>query len=175
MPASSQSVENEKEAKAKVEASPILGYVSSGSQSHVFGTSRWVVVVRRRSVFRMLSLFVSTRRWLDDVREKLHGIVAPFAVVDRYRFRGRLPGGELREFRGYDAIVKPRFAAAQFLDDRIDRGTPEQLYQYVSEVLQLLEKLHARGFHMFDFIRRNFVFVGERVYISDPGDRKSVV
>lgn len=148
---------------------PTLGYVSSGSQSHVFGTSKWVINVRRYSLFRALSAFVSTRSWLEQVQEKLHGVVAPFAVIGAYRFRGRLPGKELRECRGDYAIVKPRFSPEQFLDYKIEKGSPEQQLGYVLEMVQLLEKLHARGFHMLDFIRRNFVYAGERLHISDPG------
>jgi hypothetical protein len=148
---------------------PVLGYVSSGSQSHVFGTARWVLVVKRWSIFRALAAFLSAPRWLEEVREKLHGVVAPFAVIDRFRFRGRLPDQEVKNYRGEFAIAKPRFEATQFLNYRIDHGASEQILGYVEEMIQVLEKLHARGFYMFDFIRKNFVFVGERLYISDPG------
>ena len=148
---------------------PVLGYVSSGSQSHVFGSARWVLVVKRWSVFRALAAFLSAPRWLEEVREKLHGVVAPFAVIDKFRFRGRLPEQKTKVYSGTYAIAKPRFEATQFLNYRIDHGTPELILRYVEEMIQVLEKLHARGFYMFDFIRKNFVFVGERLYISDPG------
>ena len=149
---------------------PLLEYLGSGTQSHVFGAEAWVVVVPRTTLLSMLACLVTSRDGVRNTLTHLGGIVAPFFVLDRCRFRGKLPGRkEVRPFALRSAVVRRRADRGCFLDARLARATPERALDHLERMVSLLERLRARGYVMLDFIARNFVYVGESLRICDPG------
>ncbi len=149
---------------------PLLEYLGSGTQNHVFGAENWVVAVPHRTVLSMLARLVKPREGLCETLAHLGGLVTPFLLLDRCRFLGVLPGSNApRVFELRCAVVRHRVHSGNFLDARLANAEPARALDYLESMVALLERLHARGFHMLDFITRNFVFVGETLRISDPG------
>jgi len=149
---------------------PLLEYLGSGAQSHVFGAEAWVVAVPRVTVRSVLARALTSRERMRQVQAHLGGLVAPFILLDRCRFRSALPGSAgVRVFDRRLAVARPRFSPERFLGARLAAAEPARAVDDLERMVALLEQLRARGFIMLDFIMRNFVFVGETLKVSDPG------
>ena len=149
----------------------VLEPVGRGVQSDVFGTDEWVVKVPRFSMLGVLAKWVSSKRWLGEVRESLGGLVAPFLILDEVEFHApKLSGrGGIVEYRKSTAIARARYEVDQFLDHRLSLVGPAEGLALVEEMVVLVERVRARGFFMHDFIMRNFVVVDGRLMIADTG------
>lgn len=155
---------------------PWLDFVAMGGQSRVFGTPAWVVKIPRASWQSALGriLVHPTTPW--RALETLGEWVEPFVVMERVAFRGpRVTEGRPvpsshRVWRARWAVASPRLAAEDFLDRRIAAATPREAADLIASLLDTLDAIRARGWHVLDFIMSNFVVRGaHHVRLVDTG------
>ena len=149
----------------------VLEPLGRGVQSDVFGTEDWVVKVPRLSFLGVLAKWVSSKRWLGEVRGSLGGLVAPFFILEEIEFRApKMSGrGRIGNFKVRTAIARERYAVDSFLDHQLSLVGPAEGLALVESMVVLVERVRARGFFMHDFIMRNFVLVDGRLMIADMG------
>lgn len=162
----SSSVEDEDD-----DGSGALEPIGSGEQGLVYGTERWVVKVRRLSVFSFLAKWVSRRGWPLEVRDSLGGLVVPFLLLEDVSFEApKMSGrGRLVSFRKKHAVARAHYDEQSFLDHRLSLADPAEALALVEEMVELIERVRERGFYMHDFIMRNFVVVDGRLMVADTG------
>ena len=148
-----------------------LEHVGQGTQSYVFGTDRWVVTVRKMSLLGSLARLVTRKQWLGEVRDHLGGLAAPFLLLDDVEFRAPKMTGRYKiiDYRKKMAVARERYETDDFLDHRLSLSDPERALELVEEMVELVERVRARGFYMHDFIMRNFALVDGKLMIVDPG------
>jgi|GEM_PF-2325292 len=145
------------------ESLPWLNFVATGGQSHLFGTDAWVVKIPRWSWQTPLGRVLVHPRTPAAALEVLGGLMEPFALLKRAAFRGprvvrgRPMAGPGRLWRTRWAMAGPRHPAGDFLDRRIYRARPAEAARLMLALLDTLEAIRARGWHVLDFIMSNFV------------------
>jgi len=163
-------------ANDRLEELPWLEYVAAGGQSHVFGTSRWVVKVPRWSWQSALGRVLVHPSTPVRALATLGGWLEPFELLGRVRFlgpsvdAGGVVAGTRRVWSARWAVVGPRHPSGEFLDRKMAAARPGEAVDLVQGLLDTLEAIRARGWHVLDFIMSNFV-VGDngRVRLVDAG------
>jgi len=152
---------------------PVLDYVASGRQCHVYGSGDWVIKVRRRgSLLGLLSGYLVRGAWRARVEQELGGLVLPFRRLGPITFLASEAGGARsgrKRQRVGEALALPRVGEGEFLDRVVSRGGAGEVAAAIDAQLTLLEGLAERGFYMIDFIMANFVWWGGRLWVSDHG------
>jgi hypothetical protein len=158
------------------EAAPWLDFVATGGQGTVFGTPTWVVKIPRASWQTALGRVLVHPATPVRAMEVLGGLVEPCVLLERIVFRapcvvdGRVVSGNDRVWRARWAVAGARLASGDFLDRRIAAATPGEAADLIGALLDTLDAIRARGWHVLDFIMSNFV-VGpdRRVRLVDTG------
>lgn len=163
-------------ASADPEWLPWLDFVAMGGQSHLFGTASWVVKIPRWSWPTALGRVLVHPATPVRALEVLGGLLEPLVVFEQTAFRGpRVADGRPvpstdRAWRARWAMAGARHAAEDFLDRRIALATPGEAAALISALLDTLEAIRARGWHVLDFIMSNFVVGADsRVRLVDAG------
>jgi len=158
------------------ESLPWLDFVATGGQSHVFGTEAWVVKIPRWSWQAPLGRVLVHPATPVAALEVLGGLVEPFALLRHAAFRGpRVKDGIAlagpgRAWSARWAVVGPRQRPGDFLDCRIASATPAGAADLMLSLLDTLDAIRARGWHVLDFIMSNFVVGPDgRVRLVDAG------
>ncbi|CAN5162622.1 hypothetical protein BH23VER1_BH23VER1_16640 [soil metagenome] len=161
-------------------ALPDLVYLGSGSQNHVFGTREYALRVRRWSLLSTLAAVIRSPRWQGMARESLGGCILPFSELQGVAFTApileasplrrpvRPVAGTRQIYRARRALAHPRVPREAFLDHLYYRADAPEAIRLLREMLDLLDEVACRGFHLFDFIMGNFVEFGGRLVIADP-------
>lgn len=155
---------------------PWLDFVATGGQSRLFGTPAWVVKIPRASWQTALARILVHPTTPLRALEVLGELVEPFVLLERVVFlgpcvvEGQPVPSSRRVWRARWAVAGPRHAAEDFLDRRIASATPGEAADLIASLLDTLDAIRARGWHVLDFIMSNFVVDGaDRVRLVDAG------
>lgn len=157
-------------------APPSLDFVAKGGQSLIFGTPTWVVKIPRRSWHSVLGRVLVHPRTPVRALDVLGGLLEPFVLVEHVTFRGvrwqtgSPVAGSERRWTARWAVAGPRLATEDFLDRRLATATAAEAAALIASLLDTLDAIRARGWHVLDFILSNFVVGPDgRVRLVDAG------